>query len=123
LREAHSEFERRDASVAAVTQGPPSATASLCERHQVRFRCFADPTRQAYAAFGLGPGSIAQVMGPQVLLKATLSAMRGNVGLPGGDIFQMPGTFVIGRDGIIRLAYRGGDISDLPSMDTILAAL
>ena len=62
-------------------------------------------------------------MGPQVLLKATLSAMRGNVGLPGGDIFQMPGTFVIDRDGIIRLAYRGGDISDLPPMNTIFAAL
>ena len=123
MREAHSEFERRGARVAAVTQGTPSATASLCGRHQVPFRCFADPTREAYAAFGLGRGSIAQVMGPQVLLKATLSAMRGNVGPPGGDIFQMAGTFVIGRDGIIRLAYRGGDISGLPPMNTIFAAL
>jgi peroxiredoxin len=123
LREAHSEFERRGASVAAVTQGTPSSTASLCGRHQVSFRCFADPTRQAYAAFGLGRGSVAQVMGPQVLLKATLSAMRGNVGLPGGDIFQMPGTFVIDRDGIIRLAYRSDDISDLPPLETIFAAI
>jgi peroxiredoxin len=123
LREAHAEFERRGASIAAVAQGTPSATASLCGRHQVPFRCFADPTREAYAAFGLGRGSVAQVMGPQVMLKATISAMRGNVGLPGGDIFQMPGTFVIDRDGIIRLAYRGDDISDLPPVETIFAAL
>jgi peroxiredoxin len=68
-------------------------------------------------------GGFAEVMGPAVLMKAALSAARGNFGPPGGDVFQMPGTFVIDADGVIRLAYRSRDASDLPPTETIFAAL
>lgn len=123
MRDAHQEFVRKGASVAAVTQGTAGQTASLCQRHNVPFRCLADPSRQAYAAFGLERGSIAQVMGPDVLLKQALSAFRGNFGPPGGDVFQLAGTFVIGNDGLVRLAYRSRDASDVPPMDTVFSAI
>jgi peroxiredoxin len=123
LRDLHPDFQKRGAAVAAVTQGTAKQTADLCARHSVRFPCLADPSRQAYLAFGLDRGGFTEVMGPAVLFKAALSAFRGNFGPPGGDVFQMPGTFVIGTDGIIRLAYRSRDASDLPPVDRLFSAL
>jgi peroxiredoxin len=123
LRDVYQAFQGKGAAVAAVTQGTPEQTARLCERHSIPFRCLADPFRDAYRAFGLTRGGLVEVMAPQVLIKAALSAARGNFGPPGGDVFQMPGTFVIGTDGIIWLAYRSRDASDLLPMDTIFAAL
>lgn len=123
MRDSHQEFEAKNAVVAAVTQGTPEQTADLCARHRVRFRCLADPQRAAYRAFHLRRGGVTEVMGPAVLFKAALSAMRGNLGPPGGDVFQMPGTFVVGTDGTIKLAYVSRDASDIPPARTLLAAL
>ena len=110
-------------AVAAVAQGSPIRTRQLCESHLVPFRCLADPDHEAYRAFGLERGSIAQIMGPEVMLKTMRSFFRGNFGPPGGDIFQLGGTFVIGTDGLIRLAHAARDPSDLAAMDTIFAHL
>ena len=117
------EFDRRGATVAAVAQGSGTRTRQLCDSHQIPFRCLADPDRTAYRAFGLERGSVAQIMGPDVVLKTIGSLFRGNFGPPGGDIFQLGGTIVIGRDGLIKLAHAARDPSDLLSMDSIVAVL
>jgi len=123
LRDHWSEFIRRDATVAAVAQGSRIRTRQLCDAHRIPFRCLADPDRQAYRAFGLERGSLGQVMGPDVMFKTMRSLFRGNFGPPGGDVFQLGGTFVIGKDGLIRLAHAARDPSDLLSMDAIFAHL
>jgi AhpC/TSA family len=122
LRDAHQKFLDRGADVAAVTQGGVAATASLCQRHSVGFRCLADPKCQAYKAYALGRGGVLEIMGPQVMLKTARSMLRGNFGAPGGDIFQLAGAFVIGGDGLIRLARYGRDASDMSPPDVLLAA-
>jgi AhpC/TSA antioxidant enzyme len=123
LRDSWSEFNRRDATVAAVAQGSQVRTKQLCDGHRVPFRCLADPDRKVYRAFGLERGSIAQIMSPDVVLKTIGSLFRGNFGPPGGDVFQLGGTFVIGKDGVIGLAQAARDPSDLLSMDSIFAVL
>jgi peroxiredoxin len=109
--------------VAAVTPASPIDTRQLCDRHRIPFHCLADPEREAYHAFGLERGGIAQVMGSEVMLKTMRSLFRGNFGLPGGDVFQLGGSFVIGKDGIIRLAHAARDASDMVSMEMIFAHL
>jgi len=109
--------------VAAVAPGSATRTRQLCDGHRIPFRCLADPDCEAYRAFGLERGSIAQIMGPDVMLKTMRSLFRGNFGPPGGDVFQLGGAFVIGKDGIIRLAYATHDPSDIVPMDTIFAHL
>jgi peroxiredoxin len=109
--------------VAIVTPASPINTRQLCDSHRISFHCLADPDREAYRAFGLQRGGIAQVMGPEVMMKTMRSLFRGNFGLPGGDVFQLGGSFVIGKDGIIRLAHAASDASDMVSMDTVFAHL
>ena len=123
MRESWPEFERRGVEVAAVSPASPFNTRQLCDGHRIPFRCLADPDREAYRAFGLERGSIAQVMGPEVMLKTMRSLFRGNFGLPAGDVFQLGGSFVIGKDAIITLAHAARDAADMVSMDTIFAHL
>lgn len=123
MRDSWSEFERRGAAVAAVTPGSAIRTKQLCDSHHVRFRCLADPERELYRAFGLERGSIAQIMGPEVMMKTMRSLFRGNIGPPGGDVFQLGGTFVIDKNGLIRMAHAARDPSDILSMDAIIAHL
>jgi peroxiredoxin len=104
--------------------GTPSQTAELCRRRQVSFPCLSDPKLAAYKAYGLKRGSAGQVMGPAVMAKAFAATLRGNWGVQvGQDVFQMPGTFVIDRTGIIRYCHRNRDASDHPSIDSILSAV
>ena len=56
-------------------------------------------------------------------MKTMRSFFRGNFGPPGGDIFQLGGTFVIGKDGLVRFAHVARDPSDMASMETVLAHL
>ena len=62
-------------------------------------------------------------MGPDVMFKTMRSLFRGNVGAPGGDVFQLGGTFVIATDGIVKLAHFARDPSDLLPISDILARL
>ncbi|MBV8775488.1 MAG: redoxin domain-containing protein [Deltaproteobacteria bacterium] len=123
MRDSWPEFERRSATVAVVAPGSRAGTSQLCDRHRIPFRCLADPDGEAYRAFGLQRGTIAQIMGPDVMLKTMRSFFRGNFGPPGGDVFQLGGTFVIGQDGVVKLAHAARDPSDLLATDAILAHL
>jgi peroxiredoxin len=123
LRDEYAKFTARGLDVAVVTQGPPERAAELKARHQLPFRCLADPKLDAYRAFGLARGSLMQIANPVLLARAALSALRGNIGAPGGDLFQMPGTFVIGADGVLRLAHRSRDSADYPPTDELLAVV
>jgi peroxiredoxin len=113
----------RGGSIAVVTQGTPIRARQLCDRHDIRFRCLADPRCETYRAFGLKRGGVAEIMGPEVALKSVRAVLRGNIGAPGGDIFQLGGTFVIGTDGIIRFAHPARNAADIPPMDAIVACL
>lgn len=123
MRDDYSKFQGKGAEIAVITQGKPRETAGLCRSHEVQFQCLSDPERDAYRAYGLERGSFAQVMSPRILLKGTLSAIRGNWGRQVGDVFQMPGTFVIDRNGVIRYCHRNRDAADNPSNDEVLAAI
>lgn len=109
--------------VVAVAPGSTLRTKELCDSYRIPFRCLADPNRESYRAFGLERANMAQLMSPDVMLKTLSSLFRGNFGPPGGDVFQLGGTFVIEKDGIIKLAHSARDPSDWLPIDSILAAL
>lgn len=123
MRDDYPKFQKNGLAVAVVTQGPPERAAELQRRHQAPFPCLADPKLEAYRAYGLEKGTLAQIANPILLMRAAMAALRGNVGAPGGDVFQMPGTFVIGVDGVLKLCHRSRDSADYPSTDALLAAM
>lgn len=74
----------------------------------------ADPSRALYQGLGLRRATFLQLLAPKVLWTSFKSTLHGH--LPGrvkGDLFQLPGAFLIHHGHIIRShAYR--DASDRP---------
>jgi AhpC/TSA antioxidant enzyme len=73
-----------------------------------------DPERKLYEAFELSRGSLAQVAGPRVWWRGLVSLLKGHTpGVPQGDVFQMPGVFLV-SNGRIERAYRHTTSADRP---------
>ena len=74
-----------------------------------------DPQRSLYRAFGLGRGGLMQLAGPAVWLRAIHAAMfdRHGVGKAAGDVFQMPGVFMVYHGHVVR-SFVHHSIADRP---------
>jgi len=107
-----------------IGQGGVEQTRAFCQDCAVPFPCLADPERKAYAAYGLGAGTPAQIFGWRVWWRGFHAIRRGYAaGKPIGDVRQMPGIFIVDRTGIIRFIYRYRDIADNPPNELLLEQL
>ena len=74
-----------------------------------------DPQCQLYEAFGLGRGSVRQLLGPKALKRGFRAGvvMGHGLGMPVGDVRQMPGAFLVHRGRVVR-AFRPDSVADRP---------
>ena len=127
LRVEHHRILAAGGEVVAVLMGTPQGTVEFCSERAIPYQCLADPSQDAYRAFHIpraGPSK--WLFGPRALGYYARQLRRGIGGggaPPGQDIRQMPGTFVIDRSGKIRMAHYSRDVSDVVSVDDVLAAL
>jgi peroxiredoxin len=126
LRDERASFQRAGAEVVLVGQGTPEDGSTFLDRTNTPFTCLIDTSRAAYRAYDLGEGGMNDVLGPRVafpFLRANLRRETRQRGLHGGSFWQMPGTFVVGEDGIVYLAHRNRHIADSPSNRILLSVL
>lgn len=71
-----------------------------------------DPGLSVYRAFGLEKGDLRQLMGPRVWLRGFQAGFHG-VGIPDGDVSQMPGVFLVFHGELIK-SYRHQSVADRP---------
>ena len=128
LVSGYPKIENAGLVLAIVTQGTADQTREFCAERAPGILCFADPERKAYAAFGLGRGTLRQTFLSRSVWKSNsnLKKSRGwNTELPppGQDSMLMSGIFIIGTDGRIRLPYYYDDIADHPPLDLLLKGI
>ena len=76
---------------------------------------FADPSGKLYQAFGLTQAELRQYLNSESIYRMLLSWLDGNfIGLPAGDVQQMPGAFLI-RGGRLLKGFRHKLVSDRPN--------
>lgn len=110
-------------AVVAIGQGTPAEAAWFRQQFKLPFPVLADPERQAYRAFGLGLARSSDLVKPDLLIAAARTVASGIApGRTMGDRRQLPGTFIIDREGIIRWAKPATHAADLATTDEILAA-
>ena len=110
-----AEIERAGGEIALVHMGTPmDATIKFAEFGLEGVHRFSDPHCELYRAFGLNRGSLTQLFGWHVFLKAIVALGKGH-GFGGlqGDGFRMPGVFRL-RDGRIEEAFRAPTAADHP---------
>lgn len=112
--------------IVCISQGDADDRAAFLDVHgPYPFPFLADPGRDAYVAYGLARGTLAQVIFNPAVIAAGMAAWQEGHKIESivGDPFQLPGTFIVGTDGLVRYAHAGKLSSDFPSNEEVLAAL
>lgn len=105
--------------VIAVSHAPADATAKWCDAigGAGDVRLVIDPTREQYAAWGLGRSSLGHFMGRRSLAAVGRQAKRGIRNRhPHGTRWQQAGTFAIDAAGVVRWRHLPAHAGDLPDL-------
>jgi peroxiredoxin len=116
-------FQRAGGVLLVVSMGTPEQTAEFRAALGTELTFLADARREAYRAYGLKRGRWWQVLGPGTWLPGIRAFAKAGGGSAVGDVWQMPGAFVIDRRGIVRYAHYPRLQTDHPSHDEIVAVL
>jgi hypothetical protein len=108
-------IEAEGAQIAIVHQSSlMKATEMLGQYGLDDLHRYSDPSCALYHAFGLSRGRLSQLLGPRIWLRGFLLMLRGHSpGTVDGDVFQMPGAFVI-RNGQVVRSFRHDSADDRP---------
>ena len=125
LRDDRGRF-RRLGRVVLIGLGRADQAEWFCsDRRLDGFICLADPDQRGHRDFGLGRGSLRQVLGPQLYGRWRQASALPEVHTrpTREDMLQMPGTFVIDTAGVVRFAHRNRDAADNPPNEALLDVL
>jgi len=124
LRQKAGDFERLGARVVLVGLGTPEATAAFRDQFQVPFAMIADPQKQLFKTFQLKQASLGSLLSVGMAAKGLSAMARGHgIGIPKGDVRQLPGVFIIDSGGRIRFSHYAKDPADHPDPDALLGFL
>ena len=124
LRQKIPQFVQAGGQVVLVGMGTPEESAAFIKTADVPFSMVSDPKRLLYQAFGLKMAGVLELLSPSLTLKALATMAQGHsVGIPIGDVRQLPGTFIINTRGQIVFSHVARDAADHPAPETILSAL
>jgi peroxiredoxin len=100
-----SEIQALGASLVAITPELPDKTLSTAEKNALQFDVLSDRGHNVARQFGLA-FALAEVLRPIYKhIGADLPAYNGDESWE----LPVPGTFVVGRDGIVKLAFVDAD--------------
>ena len=110
--------------VAVIGMGDADEAHAIHQQYAPQTWCLLDQQRVAYQAFVVPRAGIREMFDVSVL-KAAIDARREgfSAGQPaGGDVMQMPATFVIHRTGVISMAYYSRSMADHPADHIVMQA-
>ena len=124
MRRNKNSFANAGAQVVLVGMGTPSESAKFAAKFDVPFPIVADPQKKLYRKFELKRMSTLGFFSPRVALKGVAALAGGHgMGMPQGDVRQLPGVFIIDTAGQIVFSHFSSSPADHPDPKTILAAL
>ena len=89
-------------SVLFFFQGTSREGRAFLRHYWPEVRAVSDPELEFYSGFGVGQGSLLQMLGPRVLLAKRRATAKGHRnGEQSGDIWRLPGIFVVAGDRVL----------------------
>jgi len=104
--------------------GDPDGARVVCTRHAPQLHCLIDPTQAVYQQYGIGRATLRAMLSLDVMRESLAVTREFGMGdANGGDVSQMPATFVINPSGHFTLAHYSRTIADYPHAPQLLAAI
>ncbi len=113
------EIQSRGASLIAISPELPGNTLSTAEKNELRFAVLSDVGNVVARRYGLVFRVTDALQAPMKAFGIDLAAHNGD---PSWEL-PIPATYVVGKDGVIRLAYVDVDYRRRLEPREILAAL
>ena len=124
MRQKADGFKRLGARVVLVGLGTSEETAAFKEQFHVPFTMIADPQKRLFKAFHLKQASLGGLLSVGMAVKGLSAMAKGHaIGIPKGDVRQLPGVFIIDSGGRFRFSHFAKDPADHPDPDDLLAFL
>lgn len=121
MRRERHRFAESDVQVVLVGMGTPAESNAFAAKYDVPFAIVSDPGKMMYRTFDLKRMAPWGFLAPEVVLKGVSAIARGHhMGLPQGDVRQLPGVFVINTAGEIVFSHYAADAADHPAVAVIL---
>lgn len=112
----------KNAMVFVVLQSNPETVASICNQADWPFTIICDPQAKIFKLYHVEAGGIFKYFYPAGLVAAIKAIIAGNKhGKFEDKETQLPASFIINTNKIIKYAYYGKWINDVPSLETMVA--
>ena len=124
MRRQEDQFQQLGARIALVGLGTVEETAAFKAQYNVPFPMIADPEKRLFKAFQLKQATSKALLSVGMAMKGLAALAKGHgIGIPKGDVRQLPGVFIIDTDGRIRFSHFAKDPADHPAADDLLQLL
>ena len=124
MRQVKNEFDEKGAQILLAGIGSEKEAETYRKTFASEFPMVYDPERRLYEAFQLKQTSLLKMASASLLLKSIDVIGKGyGLGLPRGNIYQLPGVFIIDTSGVIRYSYYSRDPADRPTPEVLLFEL
>ena len=128
LHEARSSIQALGADVLAVGTAAGWQAAALMDgsggRVAMGFPCVVDPDHNVYRTFGFGRVRWWQWLTPALWRNYLRAFGRGSrQGKVTGDVGQLPGVVIVGRDRRVQYVFHARTVGDYPPISRLLDAL
>ncbi len=123
MRREKEAFDQLGVRVVFVGLGSVEETAAFKQRFKVPFTMVADAKKHLYRAFRLKQASAGSLFSAKMIVKGVNAMARGHrLGVPQGDVRQLPGVFIIDT-GRIRFSHHAATPADHPRPAALLEVL
>ena len=124
MRQQKDQFDRLNARVVLVGLGSVEETAAFRAQFDLPFTMIADSQKRLFGAFRLKQASTGSLLSVGTAVKGLSAMVKGyGLGIPRGDVRQLPGVFIIDGKGRIRFSHHARDPADHPQPEALLTAL
>ena len=129
MERRYDEFVKKGAQVLYVMQSTPEMVKNDLKDHALPFEIICDPELEIYNALEIAPAkSMAELAPPEVMEALMAKGKAANeAGFAHGEYEgieeQLPATFLIGADGVVKYAHYGKNIMDKPDVNEMLAII
>jgi AhpC/TSA antioxidant enzyme len=117
-------FEQAGVELAVIGQGTPRHAQAFKDDHGLDFTLLVDPKRLTYKAAGAKKGSVSELVGPQVAVRALRAVARERVvqGRTIGHPAQLGGVLLVAPGGEVKWSHLARDAGDNPPNEVVLEA-